>query len=396
MHGGGDRLEEWDMESHGHDDLQTLVARNTTFALDLYQELRGNEGNLLFSPYSISVALAMAYAGARGNTGVQMARVLHFALDQPRLHTAFASLEARLRAVQAKGDVQLGVANSLWPQEGYPLLDEFLALTKQSYGVEITPLDYNEPEVARQTINAWVEERTEGKIEELLPPGTLLALLILVNAITFKGDWARQFDEALTRDAPFWLTAEDQIRVQLMQQLGTFGYAYVDDLHILELPYAGDDVSMVVFLPAEIDGLATLEDSLSVESLNRWMDRLRATEVQVYLPRFEMRCGFRLDERLQAMGMTDAFDDSADFSGIDGTLSLYIKAVFHQAYVDVNEEGTEAAAATAVVMAPKGIPLPSPTFRADHPFLFLIREKPTESILFLGRVTNPALLSDRE
>ena len=378
------------MESQGHDDVQALVAGNTAFALDLYRELRGNEGNLFFSPYSISAALGMTYAGARGNTEAQMAQALHFALDQHRLHPAFASVEARFRAVQDAGDVRLRVANSLWPQEGYPLLDEFLALTEQFYGVVITALNYGEPEEARQRINTWVKERTEGKIEELIPPEALLALLVLVNAITFKGNWARQFDEALTQDAPFWLAVEDQVRVPLMQQLGPFGYARVDDLHILELPYAGDDVSMIVLLPAEIDGLAALEDSLSVESLRRWMGRLRESEVQVYLPRFEMRCGFELSGRLKAMGMTDAFDNSADFSGIDGTLSLYIWAIFHQAYVDVNEEGTEAAAATAVVMAPKGIPLPSPTFRADHPFVFLIREKTTGSILFLGRVTNPA------
>jgi serpin B len=378
------------MEAQGYDDVKTLVAGNTAFALDLYRELRGDEGNLFFSPYSISAALGMTYAGARGNTEEQMARVLHFALDQPRLHPAFASLEARLRAVQDKEDVQLRVANSLWPHESYPLLDEFLALTEQFYGVEITPLDYNEPEVARETINAWVEERTEGKIEDLIPPGTLLQLLVLVNAIAFKGNWACQFDEALTRDAPFWLAPGNQVRVPLMQQLGTFGYARLDELHVLELPYAGDDVSMVVLLPAKIDGLAALEDSLSAENLNRWMGRLLASEVQVYLPRFEMRCNFRLGARLEAMGMTDAFDGSADFSGIDGTQSLLISAVFHQAYVDVNEEGTEAATATAVEMAPKGIPLPSPTFRADHPFVFLIRERMTGSLLFLGRVANPA------
>ncbi len=371
-------------------DVQALVAGNTAFALDLYRELGGDEGNLFFSPYSISASLGMTYAGARGNTEAQMAQALHFALDQSLLHPAFASVGAWLRAVQDKGEVRLRVANSLWPQEGYPLLDEFLALTEQFYGVAITPLNYNEPEVARQRINAWVEERTEGKIEDLIPPGTLLALLVLVNAIAFKGNWARQFDEALTQDAPFWLGPGNQVRVPLMQQLGTFGYAQLDDLFILELPYAGGDVSMVILLPAAIDGLAALEDSLSVERLRRWMGRLRESEVQVYLPRFKMKCGFRLSGRLKAMGMTDAFDDLADFSGIDGTHSLYISAVFHEAYVDVNEEGTEAAAATAVVVAPKGIPLPSPTFRADHPFVFLIQEKATESVLFVGRVVNPA------
>jgi serpin B len=381
------------MASGRHDDAGgALVEGNTAFALDLYGQLKENEGNLFFSPYSISTALGMAIAGARGNTEVQMARALHFALDQGQLHPSFASLEARLSALQEEGKVQLRVANALWPQEGYPLRDEFLALTEKFYGVQITAVDFSRAEAAEETrhrINAWVEERTEGKIEELIPPGALLALLVLVNAIYFKGDWARQFDEALTQDAPFWVTRGEQVQVPLMHRAGEYGYAETRHLQILELPYAGDDLSMIALLPADPNGLADLEDALSVENLSGWTRRIRRREVHVSLPRFTMRCGFELSETLQAMGMTDAFDDAADFSGIDGTRSLYISAVFHQAFVDVNEQGTEAAAATAVVMAPKGLPPPVPTFRADHPFVFLIRDNHTGSVLFVGRVVNP-------
>jgi len=223
----------------------------------------------------------------------------------------------------------------------------------------------------------------------VIPPGALLALLVLVNAIYFKGDWARQFDEALTQDAPFWVTREEQVQVPLMHQTGEFRYAETHHLQILELPYAGDDLSMIALLPTDPNGLADLEDALSLENLRGWTSRIRRTEVHLSLPRFTMRCGFELSETLKAVGMTDAFNDAADFSGIDGTRSLYISAVFHQAFVDVNEEGTEAAGATAVVMALKGLPPPVPTFRVDHPFVFLIRENHTGSILFLGRVVNP-------
>jgi len=380
------------MTSHRHDDTRALVEGNTAFALDLYRQLKENEGNLFFSPYSISTALAMTIAGAQGNTEAQMARALHFALDQGQLHPAFASLEARLSALQEKGRVLLRVANALWPQEGYSLRDEFLALTEKFYGVQIAAVDFSTVEAAeeaRQRINAWVEERTEVKIEELIPRATLLALLILVNAIYFKGDWARQFDEALTHDAPFWVTRGEQVQVPLMHQVGECGYAETGHLQILELPYAGDDLSMIALLPADRGGLADLEDALSVDNLSGWTRRIRRREVDVSLPRFTMRCGFELSETLRAMGMTDAFDDEADFSGIDGTRLLYISAVFHQAFVEVNEEGTEAAAATAVVMAPKGLPPPIPTFRADRPFVFLIRENHTGSVLFLGRVVDP-------
>jgi serine protease inhibitor len=370
--------------------VETVAQGNTEFALALYQELRTEKGNLFFSPFSISAALAMTYAGARGNTQVEMAQALHFLLDEEQLHPAFALLQARLDDIGRKGHVQMRVANALWPQQGYALLKEFLALTKQYYGVLVTAVDYGDAETARCTINAWIENKTENRIQEMIPRDLLDATvcLILVNAIYFKGNWASQFDQSLTSDAPFWVTPAEQVQVPMMSQLIEFRYREGDGLQILELPYAGDDLSMVMLLPREIDGLAELEERLTVENLCRWTTGLWQSEVQVFLPRFEITFPFRLDDALTSMGMVDAFEN-ADFSGMDGTKSLYIGAVLHKAFVAVNEEGTEAAAAAAVFMKAKGLPLPPPTFRADHPFVFLIRENSTGSILFLGRVVNP-------
>jgi len=385
------KLLKQDVQEKSHSSVETVVQGNTEFALALYQRLRTEEGNLFFSPYSISTALAMTYAGARGNTAVQMAQALHFLLDQEQLHSAFAWLEAKLSDVGRKGQVQLKVANALWPQEEYDLLEEFLALTKQYYGVLITAVDYGDPETARGTINAWVEEKTENKIQELIPPGILDALtsLVLVNAIYFKGNWASQFDQSRTRDAPFWVTPDEPVQVPMMDQEHEFRYGESDGLQILELPYAGDDLSMVVLLPRKIDGLPELEERLTVENLTRWTKNLRPRGVQVFLPRFEITFPFRLDDTLKLMGMVDAFGGDSDFSGMDGTKLLYIGAVLHKAFVAVNEEGTEAAAATAVIMIAKCLPPPPPVFRADHPFIFLIRENSTGSILFIGRVVNP-------
>lgn len=373
--------------------IQTVVQGNTEFALDLYHQLRTGEGNLFFSPYSISTALAMTYAGARGNTESQLAQTLHFTLEQQRLHPAFASLDVKLKSVQEKEHILLKVANALWPQVGYPFLEDFLTLAKEYYGVRVTSVNYGHSETARQMINRWVEEKTEEKISELIPPGILDALtrLVLTNAIYFKGNWASQFGKDLTKDTPFWITLSKKVEVPMMFQEHTWGYGEDNDLQILELPYAGDDLAMIVLLPKKVDGLADLETALTAESLKRWMGSLWQTEVRVFLPRFKISQGFKLNDTLAAMGMPNAFDEGkANFSGMDGHENwLYLAAVLHKAFVDVNEAGTEAAAATAVIMKARGLSFPSPTFRADHPFVVLIRENSTASILFLGRVVNP-------
>jgi serpin B len=376
--------------------VSPLVQSNTEFALALYNRLRPAAGNLFFSPYSISTALAMTYAGARGETAVQMAQTLRFHMDEAALHPAFGHLEAMLNEIEQKGDIQLRVANALWPHVKYKFLPEYLALLAKYYGTSVTAVDYAEQaEAARQAINAWVEEKTANKITNLIPAGVLNALtrLVLVNAIYFKGNWASQFDEESTSDMPFWITVDKQVETPMMRQTGEFGYADRNGMQILELPYIGGDLSMVVLLPDEIDGLTRLEDRLTTETLNRWTTGLQPIEVKLFLPKFKMTFAVRLDETLKAMGMVDAFsENSANFAGMDGRADwLYIAAVLHKAFVEVNEEGTEAAAATAVVMAARAAPpQPPPVFRADHPFLFLIRENSTGSILFWGRVTNPA------
>jgi serpin B len=246
--------DEWDSE---------VVVGNTKFALDLYQELKENEGNLFFSPYSVSTALAMTYAGARGNTEMQMAETLRFSLPQDALHPAFSRLKARLIAVQAQGRIQLRVANSLWPQVGYALLEEFISLTEKYYGAVINPVEYGNPEAARKEINDWVEEKTEEKIKDLIPPPLInqVTTLVLVNAIYFKGNWANQFDPEMTKDATFWISADEGIKVPMMKLKGEFMYSETDHLQLLEFPYVGEDLAMIVLLPKEIDGLERIENN---------------------------------------------------------------------------------------------------------------------------------------
>lgn len=375
-----------------------LVDSNTDFALRLYQELRAYPGNIFFSPYSISTALAMTYGGARGNTASQMAATLHFDADQAKVHPAFAALQARLNSVQARGNVQLDIANSLWPQQHYPFLADYIALIKKHYGVGITPLDYQRAtEKARQTINQWVENKTRNKIKNLIQPGILTTLtrLVLANAIYFKGKWAEPFDKRFTQEEDFFLLSGARVKVPLMAQKHEFAFGQFPSVQVLKLPYTGDDLSMIIILPVKVNGLAELERHLTVEYLGQWTSGLKAQEVEVFLPRFQVTSQFSLSKNLSRMGMPDAFDaQKADFSGMDGRPHwLYIGAVLHKAFVDVNEEGTEAAAATAVVMVGK-MAKPVPMFRADHPFLFLIYENRTGSILFMGRILDPTKLGE--
>ncbi|HEY1661344.1 MAG TPA: serpin family protein [Verrucomicrobiae bacterium] len=377
---------------------QTVATDNTAFAINLYGQLRTRAGNLCFSPYSISTALAMAYGGARNRTAEQIAQTLHFDLPPDKLHPAFAELGANLNAVQQKGRVELATANSLWPQQGFGFLPDYLALCQKDYGTSITPVDYqNHTEEARKTINYWVEIRTKGKITELLPPGMVSSStrLTLVNAIYFKGKWASPFETNLTANQPFHLSPEQSITAPLMRQTANFGYAEFPGLQVIELPYAGGNLSMIVLLPDKIDGLDSFEAELTTQNLASWTTDLLSQKVIVSLPKFKITSKFSLANTLAKMGITDAFQSElADFSGMDGQKDLFINVVEHKAFVEVNEEGTEAAAATAVLVNFGGAsinPPPTPVFRADHPFLFLIRDNHSGSVLFLGRVTNPTL-----
>lgn len=374
-------------------DVATVVGGNNRFALDLYARLRTEQsGNLFFSPSSISTALAMTYAGARGDTESEMAKVLHFTLPQDKLHPGFASLNKTLDGNGEKRGYRLHGANRLWGQQGYGFLPEFLTTTRTHYDAELAEVDFvRQTEQARKQINTWVEERTQGKIKELITPDILDAstCLVLTNAIYFKGDWTKPFDNKVTKDAPFQITSQQRTDVPMMHQQGDFRYWAGDGLKILELPYGRGDLSMLVLLPAETGGLPDLEARLTSENLCRWLMNVREQPVRVFLPRFKLTSQFRLNDTLKAMGMLLAFG-RADFSGMNGKRELFISAVIHKAFVDVNEEGTEAAAATAVIMS-RGLAIPRQPaeFRADHPFVFLIRDNRTGSILFLGRLMNP-------
>jgi len=404
-------------------DVASVVEGNSSFAFDLYARLKSQEGNLIYSPYSISTALAMTYAGARGDTAAEMHRVLHFPSEsismhfaspeaprpahntedifpwtQERIHAAMADLVDDLNERGGKEDgeaaYELVVANRLWGQAGYNFLAPFLSLNQAYYGAGIEQVDFaRATEAARKTINAWVEDKTRDKIKELLKPGVLdsLTRLVLTNAIYFKGNWATQFKKERTADAPFHVTPEKTVDVPMMRQTEKFGYTETGDMQILDMPYVGGELTMTVLLPTKADGLGDVEASLSAAQLKAWIARLRERKVAVFLPRFKLEFGLDLSRVLAAMGMPKAFDDRrADFSGMtDDPLGLYITNVIHKAFVDVNEEGTEAAAATAVVMAPRGMPRPPPVFRADRPFIFLIRDRVTGSVLFIGRVTDP-------
>jgi serpin B len=383
------------IEANGGSAVGRVVDGNTAFALQLYQNLASAEGNLFLSPLSISTVLAMTYAGARGNTATEMAEALHFTLAGEELHSAFADLRRNLLEVEGKGGVRLKVANALWPQKGYPLLQEYVALVERYYRISVTPMDYTKAaEQARQTINQWVERETENKIKNLIPPGTLnpMTRLVLTNGICFKGDWASQFKKSATHEAPFSRMRKSSINVPMMTQQHRFKYGERDDLQTLELPYAGKDLSMVVLLPKGADGLPQIERMLTPARLAEWTGHLQEREVLVFLPKFTLTSQFRVDDALKAMGMRDAFlPERADFSGMDGKPHwLHIGAVLHKAFVDVNEEGTEAAAATGVVARLTSVHEEPPTFRADHPFLFLVKDNRTGSILFIGRVVEPS------
>lgn len=379
--------------------VTALVKGNTGFAIDLYGKLKEEKPgrNLFFSPTSISTALAMTYEGARGNTALQMAATLHFTLPPSDLHAAFNRLMHLLmvnRDAVPDSPVRLALANSLWPQENHRFLTLFIDTIKKYYETPVFFVNYStETEKARQKINAWVEEKTENKIIELIQPGILspLTCLVLVNAIYFKADWQFQFDANRTTDMPFYLSPGPTVSIPMMNIQNRFKYADFDTLQVLELPYANEQFSMQILLPKDKNNLPALEDQLTPLQLEKWTGNLSHEKVQVWLPKIKLNSTFGLENTLPGMGMKDAFDGSkADFSGMDGKKDLFISAVIHQAYIDVNEKGTEAAAATAVVMRKAG-PVASPPieFRADHPFIFLIRDQQTRSILFMGRVMNP-------
>jgi serpin B len=376
-----------------------VVAGNSQFAFDLYAKLRGGEGNLFFSPYSISTALAMTSVAARGETDRQIAATLHLPLDPQERHQGFHSL---LAGINGEGEAQprsdkLVTANALWLQKGEPFLAAFLESAKTNYGSAAFEVDYRaNAEAARQQINDWVERQTADKIRDLVPSSALSpdTSLVLTNAIYFKGAWAHPFTETSTRkEDTFRAPGGRKVPTPMMVQSETFRYLDGGLFQMLELPYDRNARAMVVLLPKDVDGLGALESSLNEKNLAAWLGKLANHKVNVELPRFHVEASFSLRDMLLALGMKDPFDlEKADFSGLTGRREHAISAVLHKAFVDVDEKGTEAAAATAVVMMRASAvfrPEEPIKFRADHPFLFLIRDQKTGAILFLGRVTNP-------
>jgi len=376
-------------------DQAVAVAGNNEFALALYGQLRSQSGNLFFSPESVSTALAMTYAGARGDTATEMAKTLHFTLPPDRLHPAMGALLAGLNAPH--DTYQLRVANALWAEQDYKFLDAFLKLTASDYGAGFNQVDFKgASEAARLTINQWVEQKTDNKIADLLQPGAVspATRLVLTDAIYFKAEWQAQFESSATENDDFHLSAAQTVKAPLMHRSGGYEYFNGGTFQILEMPYKSGDLSMIVFLPNDISGLPAFEKSLTASNVKLWLGRLKpATRVIVTFPKFKVTEQFELGGTLGAMGMPNAFDNNADFSGMTGNRGLFLSAVIHKAFIDVNETGTEAAAATAAVMV--GLAMiapdrtPPPEFRADHPFVFLIRDNRSGGILFMGRVSDP-------
>ena len=378
-------------------DQALLVEGNSAFAFELYQALREQEGNLFYSPHSISLALAMTYAGARSQTAEQMAATLQFLLEQERLHPAFNWLDAELASrgegAQGKDDegFRLNIVNAIWGQKDYEFLSDFLDVLAENYGAGLRILDFiTETEASRLAINQWVSDQTEGRIEDLIPQGAIdtLTRLVLTNAIYFNAAWENPFDEDVTADGPFYLLDGGQVTVPMMKQTEWFGYTEGEGYQAVELQYDGGELSMVILLP-EAGNFEVFEEGLQAQQVDAIINDLQPTHVTLTMPQFEFDSEFSLKDTLAGMGMPIAFSGATDFSGMTGNRELFISDVVHKAFVAVDEAGTEAAAATAVIMPGAAVPEPPVEVTLDHPFIFLIRDIETGAVLFVGRVMNP-------
>jgi len=381
--------------------VTSVVNSNTEFALDLYQQLKTRPGNLFFSPFSISTSLAMTYAGARGQTENEMAKTLHLSLPQQDLHMAYGKLTAWLGKVQNGNRVVLATANSLWCQQEYRFTDSFLNIARTQYRADIQSVDFkNAAESARAEINSWVEQKTKGRIKNLVAPNQFTSdtLMVLCNAVYFKGTWQKQFDPKRTKSLPFVTNGDNYVDVPMMDVTSKFTTfhaqnfnfkAIADNFKAIVLPYAGGDFSMIVFLPDTYDGLPNLERRLNADNLHKWIAELDQTPkhtVSVRLPRVKITQEFQLVKVLSTLGMPSAFSLDADLTGMSSVKPLFLSDSVHKAFVEINEEGTEAAAATAHIASRSQ----GDSFLADHPFIFLIRENRSGSILFIGRVSDPS------
>ena len=365
-----------------------------TFSFDIFKEIyETNEDNLFISPYSIFTALAMTYEGARSETAEEMANVLSVEQDNESFHNYMKNLYEVLNTKNS--EYNISTANALWVKENFQLLEAYLALIKDYYGGDATEIDYSNPTEAAEIINQWVEDQTNGLIEDLITPDAIspLTALILTNAIYFKGIWKTQFDPVNTTDRSFETTAGTSLEAPTMiiEDAGdVFSYTETDEVQILEMPYTGDDISMIVVLPKNND-LSSIINSVDNDMFSMWMDSLDEEYVDIYLPKFEVETSYNLNDYLKALGMNIPFSSSADFSGVTGAKDLFISEVVHKAFIDVNEEGTEAAAATAVIMTTgvNGGSSSGIIFDCNHPFMYFIRHNDTGTILFIGSIEDP-------
>lgn len=375
--------------------VKEFVDANNIFAFDMFSNLtKGKQENAFFSPYSVSNAFSIVYEGANGTTRDEIQSVFHFIKDdQTRKNSAYASLSD----LNVPGhNYTLSSANALWVQNDFQLLKEYADMVKTYYLAKTTNLDFkNNAEGSRQTINKWVGEKTNDKIQDLLPPGSVLPITkaVITNAVYFKGYWSIPFVETMTQDEDFKIDALHTVKVHMMSNNDHFNYASTDDLQILQMYYKGGDLSMLILLPKNND-LKSLEEKISATNLNEWESKIARKDVQMYLPKFTFDKKYTLNENLKQMGIPSAFTpEMADFSGITGKKDLVISNVVHQAFISVDEKGTEAAAATGIIMGPTAaMPREPPEmFRADHPFIFLIQDERTGLILFMGKVVDPTL-----
>jgi serpin B len=372
------------------ENVKAVAESNNAFAFDLYGELAKGNGNLFFSPASVSTALAMIYAGARGNTASEMKEVLHFTLPDDKLHNAFGELAKSLSS--KKKGVEIKIANALWGREEDVCREKFLKLIKDNYGASLNRVDFGNREKTRKAINAWGAEKTGGRIKELFSKGDFTVeniTFVLTNAIYFKGRWAHQFKKKHTKKDEFHLTEKKSVKTEMMHIYGEeFPYMKGNGFSAIELSYTGGKLAMLILLPVKTDGLGELEKKITKENLEKWSEKLCQQEFQtVALPRFKLTSRFQLAGVLKSLGMKDAFSaKKADFSGI--TEAIWVGQIVHKTFVDVNEEGTEGAAATGAI-EPAECETPEITFKADHPFVFIIRDRDSGAVLFMGRVTDP-------
>lgn len=374
-----------------------LPKEDNQFAVDLYSRLSSNKGNIFFSPYSLSCALTMAFEGARGKTAQEMSQVLHLNADAALRRMATKAFIQQINRTDKL--YEISIANALWAQKAYPLKDDYLDLIKNNYFAQAVNLDFvSSPEASRGIINSWVSDHTLDRINDLLPPGSVTphTRMILTDAVYFKGQWETPFKKMNTIVDSFWLAPGQSVQTEMMViPEGSFYYIDNDQVQALKLPYQENELSMLIILPHAKDTQG-LEKNLTLELLEQWQKGMISQKVNVFLPKFKFDTSYQMSDVLTGMGMKLAFDQKyADFTGMANEASnenLYISKVFHKAWIDTDEEGTEAAAATAVVVEAamaRRIEIPTADFRADHPFIFVIQDNKTGRILFMGRVSEP-------